>query len=49
MQATALQRRDAHERMAWHLLSALELGPRLGTGIIERVLRQATGEQARGH
>jgi len=45
MQATALQWRDAHERMAWHLLSALKLGLRLGTGIIERVLRQATGKQ----
>ena len=48
MQATALEWRDAaHERMAWHLLSALELGLRLGTGtdIIERVLRAATEEQ----
>ena len=47
MQATALEWRDAaHERMAWHLLSALELGLRLGTGtdIIERVLRAATEE-----
>jgi 3-oxoadipate enol-lactonase len=48
MQATALQWRDAAlERMSWRLLSAVELGLRLGTGtdIIERFLRAATEEQ----
>lgn len=47
MQATALEWRTARERMVWRLLSAFELGLRLGTGpgIVERVLRQAAEEQ----
>jgi pimeloyl-ACP methyl ester carboxylesterase len=48
MQATALEwHRTARERMVWHLLSALELSLRLGTGagFVERVLRQAIEEQ----
>ena len=48
MQATALEwRNTAHERMVWHLLSALELGLRLGTSgdFVVRVLRQAVEEQ----
>jgi pimeloyl-ACP methyl ester carboxylesterase len=48
MQATALEWRDAaYERIVWRLLSAMELGLRLGTttGIVERALRQATGGQ----
>ena len=48
MQATALEWRDAaYERVVWRLLSAAELGLRLGTGtdIIERFLRAATEEQ----
>src|SRR5215467_13596090 len=47
MQATALEwRRTARERMVWRLLSALELGLRLGTGagLVERLLRQAIEE-----
>jgi 3-oxoadipate enol-lactonase len=47
MQATALEwRRAAHERMVWRLLAVLELGPRLGTGtgVVERLLRQAIEE-----
>jgi pimeloyl-ACP methyl ester carboxylesterase len=48
MQATALEWRDAaYERIAWRLLSMMELGLRLGTttSIVERVLRQATEGQ----
>ena len=47
MQATALDwHQTARERMTWHLLSALELGLRLGTGagFVERVLREAVEE-----
>ncbi|HEY1347968.1 MAG TPA: alpha/beta hydrolase [Streptosporangiaceae bacterium] len=47
MQATALEwRQTPHERMVWRLLSVLELGLRLGTGVgfVERVLRQAIEE-----
>jgi 3-oxoadipate enol-lactonase len=47
MQATALEwRRTGRERMIWRLLSALEVGLRLGTGVgfVERVLRQAIEE-----
>ncbi|HEU5388756.1 MAG TPA: alpha/beta fold hydrolase [Streptosporangiaceae bacterium] len=48
MQATALQWRDAaYERMAWRLLSVMELGLRVGTasGIVERLLRLTTEGQ----
>jgi pimeloyl-ACP methyl ester carboxylesterase len=48
MQATALEWRDAaYERMAWRLLSVMELGLRLGTtaGIVERLLRLTTEGQ----
>jgi 3-oxoadipate enol-lactonase len=47
MQATALEWHDVRERMAWHLLSALEVGVRLGRGadFAERVLRQATEQR----
>ena len=48
MQATALQWREAaYERMAWRLLSVMELGLRLGTttGIVERLLRLTTEGQ----
>jgi 3-oxoadipate enol-lactonase len=48
MQATALEWRDAaYERMVWRLLSAMELGLRLGTtnGVAERFLRLATEGQ----
>ena len=47
MQATALEwRRTPQERMVWRLLSVLELGLRLGTGVgvVERMLRQAIEE-----
>jgi 3-oxoadipate enol-lactonase len=47
MQATALEwNRTARDRMAWRLLSVLELGLRLGAGagFVERVLRQAIQE-----
>jgi len=48
MQATALEWHDAiHERIAWQLLSVLELGVRAGAGadLAERLLRRAIEEQ----
>jgi len=47
MQATALEWHDVRDRMAWHLLSVLEAGVRLGSGadFAERFIRQAAEQQ----